>query len=67
MSKINIKKNIRRRNSTQGGQDFKKKKKIRNDEFKNVIETFKNKSVNLFNHNNNMRKVKIIQERLNNI
>ena len=64
-SKINVKKNMRRWNSTENGKNI--KKKIRNDEFKNIIETFKNKSVNLFNHNNNMKNVKIMQERLNNI
>jgi len=66
-TKLNIKKNIRRWNSTNCTKIMKKDKKIQNEEFKNVFEPFKNKSVNLFNHNNNMKNIKMIQDRMNNI
>jgi len=66
-TKINIRKNMRRWNSTKTGKNIKKNKKVKEHEFKNECETFNNKSVNLFNHNNNMKNMKIIQDRLNNI
>ena len=66
-TKINIRKNMRRWNSTHNEKNIKKNKKVKENEFKNECETFKNKSVNLFNHNNNMKNVKIIQDRLNSI
>ena len=65
--KINIKKNIKRWSSTYLNKTLKKNKKIQNEEFKNVFEPFKNKSVNLLNHNNNTKNIRMIQDRLNNI
>lgn len=62
----NIRKNMRRWNSTKIGDGIERKKNNK-EEFKNSVETFKNKSVNLFNHNNNMKNAKMIQDRLNNI
>ena len=55
-------KNMKRYNSSKI-----EKNKIKNDEFRNIFEAFKNKSVNLHSHNNNMKNSQLIQERLNNI
>ena len=45
---------------------YSKNRKNENEDFKNIIETPKSKSMNLFNHNNNMKNVKMINERFNN-
>jgi hypothetical protein len=63
----NIRKNMRRWNSTSIGKKEQKKKKIKNDEFRNIVESFKNRNVNLLTHNNNMKNAKLLQDRINNI
>ena len=45
---------------------YTKNRKNENEDFKNIIETPKSKSMNLFNHNNNMKNIKMINERFNN-
>ena len=64
--KINKIKKNRKLNTSNYGKIYGKKRKNENEDFKNVIETPRNKSMNLFNHNNNMKNVKIIQDRFNN-
>ena len=60
--KININKGFKRY-----GSNAKNLKKIRkdNDEFKNVFDSYKNKSMNLFNHKNSMKNLSMIKERYN--
>jgi hypothetical protein len=66
-TKLNIKKNIKRWNSSNYKRINNKKAKDKNIEFNNVVETFKNKSVNLLNHNSNMKNIKLMQERIYNM
>ena len=55
-------KNLKRFNSSK-----KWRNKIEQYEFKNLFESFRNKSMNLHNHNNSMKNNQIIQERLNSL
>ncbi len=60
--KININKGFKRYGSN--GKNLKKIRKD-NDEFKNVFDSYKNKSMNLFNHKNSMKNLSMIKERYN--
>ena len=65
-TKIKIENKNKERNSSDYMKIYTKNRKNENEDFKNTIETPKNKSMNLFNHNNNMKNIKIVYERFNN-
>ena len=64
--KIKIENKNKKWNSPNYVKIYNKNRKNKDEDFKNIIETPKNKTMNLFNHNNNMKNIKMINERLNN-
>ena len=70
-NKNNLKKNIKRWNSTYAmginGSDNIIERNIKSKNLQNNIDTFKNKTVSLNNHRNNIRNKSIINERRNKI